>query len=200
MLFYSDICVTDFKMNRFCRGAVTVILLTIFTFTYVPYNSNILHFDNESPSHTLLHTAVGVKFRPKYQFGNIQNSTREFACKVGVVENLTSSGLRKIQKERKSRIKDVCDVCRRNRTSMECNHVTLDDDEHYTLMYYDLLVDEMHKVCGFFFQKRLKTEFWQKVLIILIPHMWTIKSIDSLVGLLNLQLLPAMLLAGTSLW
>ena len=33
---------------------------------------------------------------------------------------------------------------------MECNHITLDEDEHDNLIYHDLLVDEMHKVSEFF--------------------------------------------------
>ena len=137
-------------MNLFCRGAVTRIVLTVFAFIWVSYYSNILCLDSESPSCTRHYPGVGAKFRPKYQFGKFQNFSRKSKCKVENVDNLTSSGLKKIQDQRKSRIRDICDMCRRNRTSMECNHVTLDEDEHNNLMYRNLLVDEMHQVSVFF--------------------------------------------------
>ena len=64
-------------------------------------------------------------------------------CKV---DNSVNSALKKIQNERKSRIRDVCDMCRRNRTSMECNHVTMDEDSPRKVVYKNLIVDDKHKV------------------------------------------------------
>ena len=80
--------------------------------------------------------------------GNLPNSSSpgKKQCKVDILYDLTISGLRKIQDERKSRIKEVCDMCHRNRTSMECKHVTLDEDYHKEIFYRNLIVDDKHKV------------------------------------------------------
>ena len=67
-------------------------------------------------------------------------------CKVNVTYDLRDSGLLEIQNERKSRIREVCEMCRRNRSSEECNHITMDEDEHGRLMYDNLIVDDKHKV------------------------------------------------------
>ena len=110
------------KMNSFCCTVVlglaplTVLIL-------------ILYLDCENPSY-VQHIGPKMELMPKQPFEHFQNLNRKFACQVDVVNNLTTSGLNKIQNERKSRIRNVCDMCRRNRTSMECNHVTLDEDYH----------------------------------------------------------------------
>ena len=74
----------------------------------------------------------------------IGNSSQD--CRVNLVYNLTNTGLDVIQKERKKRIHKVCEMCRNNRSSMECNHITFDEDYHTTLMYKNLLVDDKNKV------------------------------------------------------
>ena len=44
-------------------------------------------------------------------------------CRVRIIYNLNSTDLKAIQDERKSKIKEVCDMCSRNRTPVDCNHV-----------------------------------------------------------------------------
>ena len=66
-------------------------------------------------------------------------------CKV-YINNLIESRLSKIQNERKSRIREVCEMCRRNRSSMECNHLTMDEDYHNATIYKKLFVDDKHRV------------------------------------------------------
>ena len=80
-------------MNRFCSGAVTGIVLTIFTF--VLYNSNILCLDSESLSCTGQYLGDGIKFMSN-QFEKFHNLTRKSKCNVDVVYNLATSGLKKI--------------------------------------------------------------------------------------------------------
>ena len=47
-----------------------------------------------------------------------------------VVYNLTNdSKLDRMNQKRKSRIRDVCEMCKRTRWSMECNHVALDSGD-----------------------------------------------------------------------
>ena len=72
-----------------------------------------------NPKHTL--NMIG-NISQSHQY-NIINLTDEPACTVSIIYNLSSSGLKEVQNERKSRIKEVCDTCRRNRVSTECNHV-----------------------------------------------------------------------------
>ena len=45
-------------------------------------------------------------------------------------------------------LRDVCNMCRRSRASMECNHVTTDEDYHrrFVLSEYHSLVGEYHLV------------------------------------------------------
>ena len=74
------------------------------------------------------------------------NADDNRTCKLDVIHNLANSGLNKIQDERKSMIRNACEMCRRNRTSMECNHVTLDEDFPRKIVYKNLLVDDKHKV------------------------------------------------------
>ena len=66
-------------------------------------------------------------------------------CQVDI-NNLLDSGLHKIQNERKSRIREVCEMCRRNGSSMECRHLTMDEDYHNASIYNKLFVDDKHKV------------------------------------------------------
>ena len=61
---------------------------------------------------------------------NITSLSEETNCRVRIIYNLNSTNLKAIQDERKCRMKEVCDMCRTNGTSMECNHVTLDADCH----------------------------------------------------------------------
>ena len=81
---------------------------------------------------------------PHGQFHVDGGLARKSQCSVDVNYNLF--GLKKIQDERKSRIRNVCDMCRRNRTSMECNHITMDEDYHSKIVYKNLLVNDKHKV------------------------------------------------------
>ena len=129
-------------MNPVFRGVVIgVILMAVFA---PIYHSNILHLENTL--YTQQDTELKTKFIPKQILGHFQNLTQKYKCRVNIVDNLTTSGLNAIQNERKSRIKDVCEQCRRNRTSMECNHITLNEDEHDNFMYHNILVDDMHQV------------------------------------------------------
>ena len=68
------------------------------------------------------------------------------SCNVDAIYSLAESGLKKIQDERKSRLRNVCNMCSKNRTSMECNHVTMDEDFHRRFVYTNLLVNDKHKV------------------------------------------------------
>ena len=91
---------------------------------------------------------------------NITSLSEKPNCRVRIIDNLNSTDLKVIQDERKSRIKEVCDMCSRNRTPVECNHVTLDTDYHrdppvmYNFLhlhrdpsvYNHLLVNDKHKV------------------------------------------------------
>ena len=119
-------------MNPILRGIIPIIVLGIAVLG------------------VLYHRNVVPKLILNQQFRHFQNLTGKSECKIDVVDNLTTSGLKKIQNERKSRIRNVCDMCRRNRTSMECNHVTLDEEQHDNSMYHNLLVDEIHQVRVFF--------------------------------------------------
>ena len=58
------------------------------------------------------------------------------------------------QDGRKLRISRVCEMCKHNRSTMDCNHVTLDTDFHGNYMYSNMLVDERHKVNLFMFSIR----------------------------------------------
>ena len=75
-----------------------------------------------------------------------KNGTNKESCRVEVIYRLADSELKKIQDDRKSRLRDVCIMCRRNRTSTECNHVTTDEDYHRRFWYTNLLVNDKHKV------------------------------------------------------
>ena len=79
---------------------------------------------------------------------NISSLSEAPNCKVRIIYNLNSTRLKVIQDERKSKIKEVSDMCSRNRTPVECNHVTLDADYHRDppAMYNFLLVNDKHKV------------------------------------------------------
>ena len=70
-------------------------------------------------------------------------------CDVQLITNLVESKLWEIQNERKSRIREVCEMCRRNRSSMECNHLTMDEDhleDHKSNIYNKFYVSDKHKV------------------------------------------------------
>ena len=98
------------------------------------------------PKHTL--NMIGNISQSHQQ--NIISLTEEPACVVRIIYNLSSSGLKEVQNERKSRIRDVCDMCRRNRTSIECNHVVLDEDYRDREDFYgNLVVNDKHKVGSF---------------------------------------------------
>ena len=75
--------------------------------------------------------------------------SEESKCDFKLVYNLNDTNLRKIQKERKRTMNKVCKMCRKDRFSMECNHVTQNEDKHSYLIYKNLLVDDKHKVCTF---------------------------------------------------
>ena len=79
---------------------------------------------------------------------NIPGLSQEPNCRVRIIYNLNTSGLKEIQDERKSRIKDVCGMCRRNRSSVGCTHVAPDTEYHrsFQTFYANLLVDDKHKV------------------------------------------------------
>ena len=76
---------------------------------------NEINPDVINPKHTL--NMIG-NISQSYQY-NIINLTEEPACAVRIIYNLSSSGLKEVQNGRKSRIKEVCDTCRRNRVSTE---------------------------------------------------------------------------------
>ena len=84
--------------------------------------------------------------RPKIIEVIDKNGMNKESCRVDVIYRLTDSGLKKIQDERKSRLRDICNMCCRNRMSMECNHVTTDEDYHRRFVYTNLLVNDKHKV------------------------------------------------------
>ena len=73
-------------------------------------------------------------------------------CAVQIVYDLNSSCLKDMQQERKFRIKKVCEMCHHdNMSSMDCNHLTLNEDyrlyKDYARKFYNtLLVDDKHKV------------------------------------------------------
>ena len=67
-------------------------------------------------------------------------------CKTDIINNLVESSLWEIQKERKSRIREVCEMCRRNGSAMECNHLTMNGNYHSTKIYNKIFVDDKHKV------------------------------------------------------
>ena len=128
------------KMNAQNRTTFcSIVILTVFGGTVINwltdgYSRNI-HRDNLIPrqrDNGKLHT---------YSLPGINK------CKIDVLHNLNNSPLKKVQNERKSRIRDVCNMCQRNRTSMECNHVTMDEDYHKKIIYENLIVDDKHKVC-----------------------------------------------------
>ena len=79
---------------------------------------------------------------------NISSLSEEPNCRVRIIYNLNSTDLKAIQDDKKSRIKEVCDMCRTNRTSLECNHVALDADYNRdpSVIYNFLLVNDKHKV------------------------------------------------------
>ena len=141
---------TKLKMNSFRRGIVSgIVLMAVMDVIVVTYYPQKFYVENTK------HIRTTTNFnRPKQQLGLFQNLTLntkvQSKCKVGIVNNLTTSGVKKIQDERKSRTRDVCDMCRRNRTSMDCNHITLNEDYHNNIMYDNLLVDDMHKVSDCF--------------------------------------------------
>ena len=77
--------------------------------------------------------------------------TSKQVCKVDVINSLVVSGLKAIQNERKSRMREVCEMCRRNRSAMECNHLTMDEDAHKRIMYKHFYVNDKHKVSNYTF-------------------------------------------------
>ena len=81
---------------------------------------------------------------------NVTSLSQEANCRVRIIYNLNSSGLKEIQDERKSRIKDVCGMCRRNRSFVGCNHVALDKDYQDRQDFYgNLVANDKHKVRTF---------------------------------------------------
>ena len=136
------------KMNSFRRGIVSgIVLMAVMDVIFVTYYPQKFYVENTK------HIRTTTNFnRTKQQLGHFQNLTLntkvKSKCKVDIVNNLTTSGLKKIQDERKSQVKKVCDICRRKRTSIDCNHITLNEDYHNNIMYDGILVDDMHKVSG----------------------------------------------------
>ena len=125
------------KMNPFHRGVVAgmvlMVVMDVLIVAYYPKKIN-----EQNTKYTSTTTTPGP------------NRETNSTCEVDVVYNLTTSGLKKIQNERKSRIRDVCEKCRSHRSWMECNHVALDKDKHNNIMYENLIVDDVHKVGGSF--------------------------------------------------
>ena len=81
---------------------------------------------------------------------NVENRVKKLEANYDILPiNKTSSSAR-IQDERLSRIRDVCEICEKNRVTEECNHVTMDSDYHLKYMYSNILVDEKHKVNGLY--------------------------------------------------
>ena len=73
-------------------------------------------------------------------------------CKIQVIYNLSNSNLKQFQDERKSRIKEVCDMCRRNRSFVGCDHVAERVDYRHVRpdLYNHLLVNDKHKVRDYY--------------------------------------------------
>ena len=94
-------------------------------------------------------TNLGKGFTSGTNHTHTKTKTKEpKGCKVHVIDGLEKSGLRDIQKERKVRIKKVCEMCRHsNRSPNDCKHIRLSDSDgrHYGRIK-GLLVDDKHKV------------------------------------------------------
>ena len=65
------------------------------------------------------------------------------SCNNNVVPKWTELERRTTQDERKTKINEVCEMCRRNQSSMECHHVAMGPKGK---MYGQFLVNEKHKV------------------------------------------------------
>ena len=110
-----------------------IVLAAVFTFVFVTFSKKKISLPVEI-----------TKYTPHKLDTGVTDST----CEVNPVSSLENSVLNEIQNERKSRIREVCEMCRRNRSSMECNHLTMDEDDNERIMYKNLLVDDKHKVCS----------------------------------------------------
>ena len=87
-----------------------------------------------------------TQLSPRRKKPIVHSRPHKSECRESLTYNLKESGLDKIQKERKSTVKEVCKMCTRNKSSEECSHVSLQDDSHFPEMYKNLIVDEKHKV------------------------------------------------------
>ena len=104
-----------------------------------------------NPHHIVTqHTLTNRRDTSQSHQYNVTSLSQEPKCRVRIIYNLNSSGLKEVQDERESRIKDVCDMCRRNGSCVGCNHVALDKDYQDRQDFYgNLVVDEKHKVKNF---------------------------------------------------
>ena len=87
-----------------------------------------------------------TQLSPRRKKPIVHSRSYKSECRESLTYNLKESGLDKIQKQRKSTVKEVCKMCKRNKSSEECSHVSLQDDSHFPEMYENLIVDEKHKV------------------------------------------------------
>ena len=99
---------------------------------------------------------------------NITSLSEETNCRVRIIYNLNNTRLKVIQDERKSKIKEVCDMCRTNRTSVECNSVALNEDYYRDppVMYNFLLVNDKHKVRDWLPKTTLKRFLLRTLLVV----------------------------------
>ena len=138
-------------MKYYCHAVKNiVIIIAILTFVFVAVSKKMsllmtkLEVDLQKTKMSILMTKLETQsttVQPK-----LDTVVTDSTCKVNPVSSLENSVLNEIQNERKSRIHEVCEMCLRNRSAMECNHLTMDEDEHKANIYTKLIVDEKHKV------------------------------------------------------
>ena len=124
-------------MGQFLKNVFVVVgCLAVMLFVEESINQGKCSFMDDRPP----------KISPQWQKPIVDSRLNKSECREGVIYNLTGTELDKIQKERKSDVQEVCNMCKRNRSSLECSHITLDEDDHVPEMYDNLIVDDKHKV------------------------------------------------------
>ena len=147
--FCSPVDMTKLKMNPFRRGIVSgIVLMAVLDVIVVKkfYVQNTKH----------IRTTTNFN-RTKLQLGHFQNLTLntkvKSKCKVDIVNNLTTSGLKKNPRRKEIPGKEgLWHPAVETGHLWDCNHITLNEDYHNNIMYDNLLVDDMHKVSGCFYR------------------------------------------------
>ena len=119
--------------------------------------------------HLLIQEPIGfITNRVQSNQYNITSLSKKLNCRVRIIYNLNNTRLKVIQDERKSKIKEVCDMCRTNRTSVECNSVALNEDYYRDppVMYNFLLVNDKHKVRDWLPKTTLKRFLLRTLLVV----------------------------------